>query len=267
MPILGPESDPPPHRLAAGPASADVILHAAEELFAAKGFKRTTIKDISNASGMNSALIYYYFDNKTRLYHLILTRLVLALKKRAVPAIKKARSMEDMIRGIVDAQVTLFGNHPRAAALLIREMVDHQAEFAHGLITQLTAELFRPACRIIDRGKQDGSIRADIDSRYAAISTIAQVVYFSLAGPAIRLWLERRGPFPTIPDLKEFGRHASEFAIAALRPVPTPSDARHPWGRAARAELRADPPTAAERAEMRAWSKSNKSRSRPRSRP
>ncbi len=201
-----------------GSTTPDAIQRAAEELFAAKGFKRTTIKDISQAAGANSALIYYYFESKTRLYHLVLTHLVQALKAQAVPAVTQARSIDEMIRGLVGAQVALFSRHPRAAALLIREMVDHQAEHAQGLMTELASDLFQPICRAIEGGKTAGTVRSDVDSQYAAISTISQLVYFSLASPAIQRWLDRRSPFPTAGDLEKFGRHAAEFAIAALRP-------------------------------------------------
>ncbi len=45
-----------------------VILEAALELFAAKNFSAVTIKDISKATGFNTALIYYYFESKEDLF-------------------------------------------------------------------------------------------------------------------------------------------------------------------------------------------------------
>jgi DNA-binding transcriptional regulator YbjK len=48
--------------------SRDLILDAAERLFAAQGFARTTIKQIGREAGVNSALLYYYFADKHQLY-------------------------------------------------------------------------------------------------------------------------------------------------------------------------------------------------------
>jgi AcrR family transcriptional regulator len=48
----------------AGQKTADDILIAAEKLFTQKGFKATTLKEVSEASSANTALISYYFGNK-----------------------------------------------------------------------------------------------------------------------------------------------------------------------------------------------------------
>ncbi len=48
----------------AGQKTADDILGAAEKLFTQKGFKATTLKEVSEASSANTALIGYYFGSK-----------------------------------------------------------------------------------------------------------------------------------------------------------------------------------------------------------
>src|SRR4051812_11592053 len=55
-------------------SAREQILSAAEILFAQKGFKATTLKDVSAASGVNSALVSYYFGNKEGLRHQIFLR-------------------------------------------------------------------------------------------------------------------------------------------------------------------------------------------------
>ncbi len=45
------------------------ILTAAANLFAQKGYERTTIKDVTGAIGLNQGIFYYYFpDKQTLLY-------------------------------------------------------------------------------------------------------------------------------------------------------------------------------------------------------
>ena len=39
------------------------ILDAAVSLFARQGYARTTIKQIAGEAGVNSALLYYYFES------------------------------------------------------------------------------------------------------------------------------------------------------------------------------------------------------------
>jgi AcrR family transcriptional regulator len=52
----------------------DEILAAGERLFSKKGFKATTLKDVSAACGANTALIGYYFGNKEGLRDAILVQ-------------------------------------------------------------------------------------------------------------------------------------------------------------------------------------------------
>lgn len=48
------------------------ILKAAMELFAKKGFRGTTTRDLAAAADVNEAIIFRYFTNKTELYRAIL---------------------------------------------------------------------------------------------------------------------------------------------------------------------------------------------------
>lgn len=48
------------------------ILDAAIELFAAKGFRGTTTRDLAAKAGVNEAIIFRHFTNKTELYRAIL---------------------------------------------------------------------------------------------------------------------------------------------------------------------------------------------------
>lgn len=71
-------------RVAAGRArrgssySSEKLLRTALQLFASKDFNSITIKDIAQAAGFNTALIYYYFDSKE---HLFRAAIEFAIKK------------------------------------------------------------------------------------------------------------------------------------------------------------------------------------------
>ncbi|MGB6968046.1 MAG: TetR/AcrR family transcriptional regulator [Methyloceanibacter sp.] len=57
-----------PRREEHSAARVDEFLSTALDLFAERNFASVTIKDIAQALGVNTALIYYYFDSKTDLF-------------------------------------------------------------------------------------------------------------------------------------------------------------------------------------------------------
>lgn len=59
---------PPPGRRRDAARSRARLLGAAVELFAAKGFDATSVREISARAGVDAALIARYFGNKTGLY-------------------------------------------------------------------------------------------------------------------------------------------------------------------------------------------------------
>jgi len=201
---------------AAALPTRDLILDAAEQLFAAQGFTATTIKQIGRAAGVNSALLYYYFADKDRLYREVLQRFVSRLVARTMAGSEGRGDPEARLRAFVAAQAAALAAHPDIPRLLVREMIDFDAAHAVEHIQRLAATSFRRLCGLIEEGQRAGLFRRDLDPRFAAISTISQVAYFFIARPAVRMLLQessRRAP----GDVDgAFARHAADFAVAAL---------------------------------------------------
>jgi AcrR family transcriptional regulator len=195
------------------PDTRDLILDAAEELFAKQGLGPTTIKQIGQAASQNPALLYYYYGSKEGLYHAVLRRVVDAMVQRGGAALRASHSPPEAVRGLVKAQVDFLLAHPNAPKLLVREMVDHDARQAEALLLETAAGLFQRLCRVIEAGQKQGVFRKDVEPRFAAISTISQAVYFTVARPAINLFLTE--PI-TPPMARSFAKHAGDFAVSAL---------------------------------------------------
>ena len=80
---------------------------------------------------------------------------------------------------------------------------------------------FRRLCGLIEDGQRAGVFRRDVDPRFAAISTIAQVAYFSIARPGRPACCSRnRATAARRTCVRAFARHAADFAVAALAVPP-----------------------------------------------
>jgi len=197
----------------------DLILDAAERLFATRGYDGTTIKEIGAATGLNPALLYYYFAGKDELYRAVLHRAVGALVTTGSAAIEAAVAPAAAIRALVATQAEFVLGHPHVSRLFVREMIDHDARRAEAVILELAAGLFQRLCEVIEQGQRSGEFRTDVEPRFAAVSTISQVVYFTLARPAVGIFFGRGAGGITDPTVREFARHAGDFAVRALSPT------------------------------------------------
>lgn len=198
-------------------ATAERILDAAERLFASQGFSATTIKTIATESGQNSALIYYYYDSKATLYRHVLERLVAKITGEADTRIKPDSSPDSVITAVVESQVAVLLANPHLPILLARELIDWKAAHAEPAIRSLSGGLFERLRAAVEAGQATGAFNPGINSRFAAISVVAQVGYLVLASPIAGILLGRGPDGPTTEDIRAFGKHAAAFALAALR--------------------------------------------------
>jgi TetR/AcrR family transcriptional regulator len=202
------------------------ILDAAEQLFASQGFARTTIKDIGRRAGLNSALLYYYFADKNELYREVLRRLVSSLVARTMTALTSEETPDARVRSLLQAQAELLIANPQFPRLMVRELAESDGTHAVEQFHLLASTTFKRLCQLIEEGQEAGLFRKDVDPRFAAISTMAQVVYFFVARPAVRVLLKAGPDGPSPKVVRNFARHAADFALAALSEPTSRSRAR-----------------------------------------
>lgn len=214
-----------PAAVADAPGTRSQILDAAEALFARRGYRSATIKALAGAAGVNTALLYYYFGDKQKLYHAVLERAFGGLIAEGEARGLEALDPEEAIRALVAMQAAYFGAHPNRPRLFLRELIDHDAEHAARQLTRLAATLFRRLCTVIERGQATGRFRRDLDPVRSAISTVSQVAWLQVARPAVGILVGAGPSGPTARWSAAFAEHAAAFALAALR---TPSASRNP---------------------------------------
>lgn len=103
-------------------ASSECILTAAEEEFAAHGLDGARVDRIAAASGLNKALLYYYFGNKGRLYDRVIAKLFDDLAELLFPALDRAKSLPEAVDAILEAYFTAFLARPARARIFAREL-------------------------------------------------------------------------------------------------------------------------------------------------
>lgn len=207
-------------------SSRDAILDAAQLCFATQGFVASTIKDIAAQAGVNSALLYYYFRDKESLYQAVLDRLVREIVRHGMERLDAPGSPEARLRAFLQLFGEIFGGHPHFYRLMLRELVDYAASHAVDQLKLISTTMFRRLCGVIEEGQRGGVFRADLDPRFAAISSVSVVAHFFTIRPLAGVFLGHTAKGPPADLVQAYLRHAAEFAVAALATPPAATPRR-----------------------------------------
>ena len=108
-------------------ATKELILDAAESLFADSGFQATSLRDITGAAGVNLASVNYHFGSKDALLTALLERHFAPVNKRRIELLNEleARSvgtvkLEDLVRAFLSPPFELFAKNTKKRATLLR---------------------------------------------------------------------------------------------------------------------------------------------------
>ena len=143
------------------------ILRLAAGLFAERGFKATTVRDIAEAAGVLSGSLYHHFDSKESIIDELLREYaddLLADYRRIIAAGGPPRQVLSQLANSVFAS---FTGHRAAIAVWQneRQSLGHRPGFAY--LAEAEAEVERLWTEVIRQGIEAGEFRKDLDPRLA----------------------------------------------------------------------------------------------------
>jgi AcrR family transcriptional regulator len=108
-------------RLASGERRA-LLVAAAEETFASRGYTQAGLAEVANLAGVSKTLLYHYFpDGRPELYREVVERLVGELLEEVRAAVRAPMSSERRVELLMRALLSYFEANPAAYRLLILE--------------------------------------------------------------------------------------------------------------------------------------------------
>ena len=113
--------EPQTRRLAPEERKA-LLVAAAEETFADRGYTQAGLADVATLAGVSKTLLYHYFpDGRPELYREVMERLVGEVLAVVRDAVRVPTSDDQRLAGLVAALIDWFGDHPDAYRLLVLE--------------------------------------------------------------------------------------------------------------------------------------------------
>ncbi len=127
-------------------------------VFADRGLKGATIRRVGQAAGVNSALLYYYFDNKDALFTeavtMVLQEFLAHLRARRHPF----RGARERLQFLVDGVFDYYARHPDRMRLMWQAVSSHPDLFGRALNRIVAGNDLVPL-DVISEGMQKGELR------------------------------------------------------------------------------------------------------------
>lgn len=196
----------------------DKLIEAAGHVFAERGYRAATIREICRRAGANVASVNYTFGDKMGLYTEVLRHSVRAAKTAAMSAALDANlSAEDTIRGVIRARLMSLCQETRPDWHL--RLVIHEFSQPTPAMARVVDEGMRP---IYDRmrkavGEVIGLPPDHETTRLSVNSIVGQILFYTFSWPVLS---HLQPELKLTPDqLDRIADHIAEFSMAYLKKV------------------------------------------------
>ncbi len=165
------------------PGKREQILLAAEQVFAKRGFKGTTTREVAQQAGIASSLIFYYFKNKMALYEAVFENFFEQLEELLQQNLSLDMDRLGKLKQFLFTFTDFASGHRNMMRILLREIIDN------GRIVQKVAQdYFKPLYEIgvdfLKEGQREALFKA-VDPLHYIHSFIGTNFFYFVGGPVL----------------------------------------------------------------------------------
>ena len=155
-----------------------VILAAAADMFAEKGFERASVAEIAASAGISDGLVYRYFSDKRDLLMAVLVAFYIRVIDDMEEAVREASGFREKIRAAVHTHVRVFAAEKELCRLFltqVRSAENYRTTEIYALNRRYTSILIKVAAD----GIEEGAIAPDTDPRLLRDMLFGGVEHFA----------------------------------------------------------------------------------------
>lgn len=188
-------------------ARREAILEAAEARLREVGPRTLTMDEVAQLAELSKGALYLYFPSKDALLAAVAERRVASHLPTLRAVAGRARSGLERVLVLVRAHAARFGDEPELFRTMVEWLLepgvdDRSDDFAH--YRARVGESFDLLLDALERGRQDGSIRTDVDPLHQAMhvwSATLGVLLVQHSATAMGRRLPHPVDFTRLPEL------------------------------------------------------------------
>ena len=166
----------------------DRVLQVAQALFAERGYRGASLRDIAKKIGIKAPSLLHHFPSKQQLYLAVLDKMFESLEDAANAIAWGRESRQERMRQAVGDAIDFIASHPDFVRIMWKEMAD-ESGVGRQVLKRRLPPLFSTAVNFIFRGQRDGEFRAEVDPLHFMWSLNSITIgYFTTAAMIRRLW-------------------------------------------------------------------------------
>ncbi|WP_409020632.1 TetR family transcriptional regulator [Brevundimonas vesicularis] len=164
-----------------GESARDQLLEAASDLMTERTSVDITLSDLASRSGLNAALVKYYFGSKNGLLLEVLRKVLGPPMQELEPLLSMPLSAEEKLRVHISGVVNTYFRYPYVTRLMHYLLAEDNGEYGRVIAEEFSRPLADAQAAILAEGAREGIFR-QVDP---------MLFYFSLIGACDHLFYGR----------------------------------------------------------------------------
>jgi TetR/AcrR family transcriptional regulator len=192
-----------------------LILDAARKVFLENGFDGTTMQMIATESGINKALLHYYYRSKDRLFEAVFVEAFAHMIPNLMKIFASDAEFPEKIRGFVNAYVSALLEYPQIPLFILHELHRNPGRVIELIkSTGLNPDIF---IDFVNQEIKSGNI-GDIDPRQLIVNLLALCIFPFAARPMIQGFIFKNDEKAYQEFLESRKKEVADFIIKAIKP-------------------------------------------------
>ncbi|MEJ8836019.1 TetR/AcrR family transcriptional regulator [Ramlibacter sp. AN1133] len=168
-------------RLRDADRSQGTILAAARDEFAEHGLGGARVDRIAERAGLNKRLIYYYFEDKDKLFQAVLEQAYRDIREEEMKLHLVDLDPPTAVRRLIEFTWDYYLRHPEFLTLLNSANLHRARHLAESKrARELNSPVVETLATVLERGRREGTFRGGVDPVQLYVS-IAGLAYFYLS--------------------------------------------------------------------------------------
>ena len=170
------------------PDTRDRVLQVAQALFAERGYRGTSLRDIARRIGIKAPSLLHHFPSKEQLYLAVLDRIFEGMEEAASTVLMGRDSFQQRTLSAIIGAIDYIALRSDSMRIIWREMTEESGA-GRQLFKRRLPPLFAMGVNFLFQGQRAGEFREEVDPFHFLLSLNSITIgFFTTAAMVRRLW-------------------------------------------------------------------------------